>query len=39
VFTVPPATLRMLSNAIVAPLSEVPEGDVGAARAGAPSGA
>ena len=45
VFTVPPGTLRMLSNATVAPLSADPESERGyapgdgPAAAGAPSGA
>jgi len=43
VFTVPPATLRMLSNAVVAPLAEDPEADHGYPAGGparrAPTGA
>ncbi len=34
VFPVPPATLRILSNAIVAPIAEEPPADVGGAHAG-----
>lgn len=37
VFTVPPNTLRMLSNAIVAPLAEEPETDRGYAAGGGPA--